>query len=118
MEQKLYGIRSLGPQQLYWSNEDGWTDFDSATRFSKVEKDSFNLPILSVWFAFKSDVYQKATSQDKSRILCDIIETMSANDLLAILYDKYGDYETIWSDLLEYFEDKIDVIYTKEMTEP
>ena len=30
----------------FWSNEDGWCeDFDSATIFTKEEKETFNLPI-------------------------------------------------------------------------
>lgn len=29
----------------FWNNDDGWTDFANATRFSESEKNAFNLPI-------------------------------------------------------------------------
>lgn len=37
----------LGDGAGYWSNEDGWTGFDSATKFTAAEMGSFDLPISS-----------------------------------------------------------------------
>ena len=34
----------------YWSNKDGWVDFDSATLFKKSEMRKVNYPIGSVGF--------------------------------------------------------------------
>ena len=63
-----------------------------------------------------SDVYPKMEPHDESRIMADLIETMSANDLLAAIYEISGGYESIWENLTEHFADKIDAIYEKEMT--
>ena len=63
-----------------------------------------------------SDVYPKMEPHDESRIMCDIIEKMTANDLLAAVYEIHGGYESLWNDLTEHFADKIDAIYEKEMT--
>jgi hypothetical protein len=36
----------------FWSNEDGWVDFESATIFSKDELNSINLPIGTVCISY------------------------------------------------------------------
>jgi hypothetical protein len=36
----------------FWSNEDGWVDFDSATIFSKEELDRINLPMGTVCISY------------------------------------------------------------------
>ena len=36
-------------QTLYWSNEDGWGDLDSATIFTEVDHQLRNLPINGQW---------------------------------------------------------------------
>ena len=48
-----------------------------------------------------SDVYPKMEPHDESRIMADLIETMSANDLLAAIYEISGGYESIWENLTE-----------------
>lgn len=35
---------------LYWSNDDGWVDLGSATRFSSEEKKKLNLPVGGKWW--------------------------------------------------------------------
>ena len=30
---------------MYWDNEDGWSDYISATRFTRKEKQMFSLPM-------------------------------------------------------------------------
>ncbi len=35
--------------ELYWSNDDGWTDREYATVFSRNEKFVLNLPIEGMW---------------------------------------------------------------------
>jgi len=39
------GYKIMNDESLYWSNEDGWVDSDSATLFSKDEMRFFNMPI-------------------------------------------------------------------------
>ena len=34
---------------LFWSNEDGWTDRDSATVFTAQERDTLRLPLGGMW---------------------------------------------------------------------
>lgn len=34
---------------LYWSNDDGWVDAESATIFTRSERDAFLLPINGAW---------------------------------------------------------------------
>jgi hypothetical protein len=36
----------------YWSNEDGWVDISSATRFSKADTKVFHLPTDGHWVTF------------------------------------------------------------------
>jgi hypothetical protein len=36
-------------EPLYWSNDDGWVDLGSATRFSSEEKKKLDLPIGGKW---------------------------------------------------------------------
>jgi len=36
-------------ENSYWSNEDGWVDVDSATKFSEKEILEFNLPTDGKW---------------------------------------------------------------------
>lgn len=55
----VYVIRALGEkdeetgESLYWSNDDGWVDFGSATQFSEEEKEEFEprswLPVPGEW---------------------------------------------------------------------
>lgn len=33
-------------EKLFWSNEDGWVDFDSATRFNETEQVTVSLPVI------------------------------------------------------------------------
>ena len=33
----------------YWSNDDGWVDITSATRFGEQEKVTVNLPMFGTW---------------------------------------------------------------------
>lgn len=33
-----------GSRDAWWSNDDGWVDYDSATRFTEQERKRFNLP--------------------------------------------------------------------------
>lgn len=35
---------------LYWSNEDGWVNYSSATHFTEQEMKKFSLPIDGKWF--------------------------------------------------------------------
>ena len=35
--------------ELYWSNDDGWVDRESATVFSQNEKFVLNLPMYGMW---------------------------------------------------------------------
>ena len=35
--------------ELYWSNDDGWTDREWATAFSQNEKFVLNLPMCGMW---------------------------------------------------------------------
>lgn len=45
---KIKGPMSDDDRFLYWSNEDGWVDIFSATRFTKEEIDSISLPCETV----------------------------------------------------------------------
>jgi hypothetical protein len=36
-------------QHLYWSNGDGWVDYENAQHFTELEKDLLNLPISGEW---------------------------------------------------------------------
>jgi hypothetical protein len=50
MKKELYVVFSRSESEIpgggmYWSNGDGWGDYLSATRFSRREKQAFNLPI-------------------------------------------------------------------------
>jgi len=48
---RTYRIRCIEniEEQLYWSNDDGWVDADSATVFTQEERDTLNLPMSGVW---------------------------------------------------------------------
>ena len=35
---------------LWWSNEDGWVDYPSATWFTRKERFTYSLPIGGEWF--------------------------------------------------------------------
>lgn len=39
----------LADERTYWSNEDGWVDVNSATRFDHAEIVKVNLPFLGAW---------------------------------------------------------------------
>jgi hypothetical protein len=47
-------------ENLFWSNELGWTGYFSATTFTEGEKECFNLPIGGVW----RKVYHLGTYSD------------------------------------------------------
>lgn len=36
-------------EELFWSNENGWVNFPSATLFTEEEKEKFNLPEQGIW---------------------------------------------------------------------
>lgn len=40
-------------EPLFWSNDLGWVDFESATQFEKWEKDSIDLPMGGEWHRIK-----------------------------------------------------------------
>tara|TARA_Y100000034_G_scaffold127663_1_gene180914 strand:- start:1019 stop:1420 length:402 start_codon:yes stop_codon:yes gene_type:complete len=40
---------------LYWSNEDGWVDYDSADQFSQEERDKLNLPMNGEWMLARGE---------------------------------------------------------------
>lgn len=45
----VFRIRSKKDYSLWWSNEAGWVDFDSASVFSKEESTKLNLPTNGKW---------------------------------------------------------------------
>jgi hypothetical protein len=52
----LYVIESvppLGEERLYWSNDQGWVDLESATFFVEEEVEIVNLPLTGKWQAYK-----------------------------------------------------------------
>lgn len=42
---------------LFWNNEDGWVNFDSATEFSEQEQKEFHLPLNSKWVYYYDKTY-------------------------------------------------------------
>ena len=40
---------------LWWSNEDGWVDQDSASRFTTGERYSYRLPLEGCWLKKEED---------------------------------------------------------------
>lgn len=47
-----YYIQNVNGVYLFWSNRDGWVDFNSADSFTQKEKDTFNAPIDGEWVDF------------------------------------------------------------------
>ena len=48
----LYVVRRLEREEgdvVYWSNEIGWCDIKSATRFTKDETNDFDMPVGCRW---------------------------------------------------------------------
>jgi len=45
-----YIIQCTKDKTLFWSNEDGWVDWASATKFTARDIKVLNLPIDGVWF--------------------------------------------------------------------
>ena len=51
----IYGMNEKDSETgspLYWSNLDGWVDLVSATKFTKEERNSLNLPIGGIWVRY------------------------------------------------------------------
>ena len=45
----MFIIGCINDDTLYWSNETGWVDLDSADRFNDKERRSLNLPMEGYW---------------------------------------------------------------------
>lgn len=42
-------IKHKDLDDIFWSNETGWTDYESATLFSTEERESFTPPLGGIW---------------------------------------------------------------------
>jgi hypothetical protein len=40
---------------LYWSNDDGWTPIESASRFTGEERRDFDLPLGGAWVGLSQE---------------------------------------------------------------
>ena len=46
---KIINVVSSDDEILWWSNEQGWVDYDSSDTFTEIEKWQLNLPIEGKW---------------------------------------------------------------------
>ena len=49
LESQTYWVIANIDESLFWSNQDGWVDLGSATRFSTDDRYSLRLPIAGSW---------------------------------------------------------------------
>lgn len=49
---RWYKVYSVG-EELWWSNQDGWVDMQSATLFTEREHGKFCLPNGGIWICVK-----------------------------------------------------------------
>lgn len=80
----MYVIKNI-VNQLYWSNDHGWGDFDGSTYFSAREQQEFNLPLEGSWLSlWEVDVIQfarliselRATGADTEEAMATLQESM------------------------------------------
>ena len=62
----MFFIKNTTNSNLFWNNENGWVDFDSADSFSVEEQRSLNLPNEGEWIsAWEVDTVQFARFIDE-----------------------------------------------------
>ena len=44
-----FAIRCVNNRELFWSNDEGWTDSDNFEVFTLKETEQYNLPIEGEW---------------------------------------------------------------------
>ena len=60
----IYNTRDLDPEDgrvLFWSNTDGWVDYQSADKFTPEQRASLRLPIGGAWADDFEDVESDLT---------------------------------------------------------
>lgn len=51
----MYVIQNINDPTMFWSNESGWTDIDSADSFTLAERLRLNLPVDGQWLQLYDD---------------------------------------------------------------
>ena len=69
LRKSLYIIRSTDQSDgdVYWSNTDGWVDYENATLFTKTERDTVALPMGGEWRYLPLTEIKRLSNEDLKR---------------------------------------------------
>jgi len=91
---------------LWWSNENGWVDQDSATRFTTQERYAYRLPLEGCWLRRTTDMSMRDQALDNIEIAMSNVDHRDKVLAALIVFrqlDKGEREEVLRDGLLDYY---------------